>query len=130
MIGHVAMTQAQIVAYGLEASLVGRLQALAQGFGLWLREVQHAKACRNLVAHAGPAVLVLAIGKELVQELTLLQELSQASPATAVIVIGDTANPAVAALAWDLGARCVLQPPLPVELLAETVLRLLRAGQV
>jgi hypothetical protein len=94
---------------------------------VWLRDVQHVQACRNLLRQGGPAVLVLMLGKDLVHELTLLQEASLAVPDTAVIVVGDTANPGLAALAWDLGARCVLQPPLPLELLSDLVQRLLPA---
>ncbi len=123
-----AMKQAQILTYGLEAGLAGRVQAMAHEHGLWLRAVQHVDACRSAMRQGAPAVLVLMLGKDLVHELTLLQELSAATPDTAVIVVGDTDNPALAALAWDLGARCVLQPPLPIELLPEIVLRQLPAG--
>jgi DNA-binding NarL/FixJ family response regulator len=119
------MKQAQIVTYGLAPILAGQLQGLAHERGLWLREVQNVAACRSLAAIAGPAVLVLMLGKELVQELTLLQELGHASPNTAIVVVGDTNHPALAALAWDLGAHCVLQPPQPIELLPEIVARLL-----
>jgi DNA-binding NarL/FixJ family response regulator len=122
------MKQAQILTYGLAPAMAGRLQELAHERGLWLREVQNVAACRGLAAVAGPAVLVLVLGKDLTQELTLLQALSQASPETAVVVVGETDNPALAALAWDLGAKCVLQPPQPIELLPEIVSRLLSAG--
>ncbi len=122
------MKQAQILTYGLEPATAGRLHSLAHERGLWLREVQNIAACRSLMTVSGPAVLVLRLGKDLLQELTLLQELSQASPESAVVVVGEADNPALAALAWDLGARCVLQPPQPIELLPEIVLRLLPTG--
>jgi DNA-binding NarL/FixJ family response regulator len=122
------MKQAQIITYALDAGMAGRLQGLAHERGLWLREVQNVAACRSLAAVAAPTVLVLVLGKDVVQELTLLQELSQASPDTAVVVVGETDNPALAALAWDLGAHCVLQPPQPIELLPEIVSRLLPEG--
>jgi DNA-binding NtrC family response regulator len=121
------MKQAPIVACGLEPALAGRLQALAHERGLWIREVQHIKSCRNLVAEAPPVVLVLSLGKDVVQELTLLQVVSEASPETAVVVVGNADNPALAALAWDLGARCVMQPPQPMELVPEIVLRFVPA---
>lgn len=119
------MKQAQIITYGLDPVMAGRLQGLAHERGLWLREVQNVAACRSLAALAGPAVLVLRLGKDLLEELTFLQLLSQALPDTAVVVVGETDNPALAALAWDLGAHCVLQPPQPIELLPEIVSRLL-----
>jgi hypothetical protein len=46
-----------------------------------------------------------------------LQEVSQALPNTAVIVVGDSDYPALATLAWDLGASYVLQQPQPIEVL-------------
>ena len=123
------MKQAQIVTYRLEGGLAGRLQTLAHDRVVWLRDVQHVQACRSLLRQGGPAVVVLMVGKDLVHELTLLHDIGLASPETSVIVVGDTANPGLAALAWDLGARCVLQPPLPLELLPDIVLRLLPAGE-
>ena len=42
------------------------------------------------------------------------------------VLISDIKDiPTLAALAWDLGARCVLQPPQPIELLPEVVMRFL-----
>ncbi len=120
------MQQAQIIAYGLDGRLAALLQETAQAQGLWLREVQHARTCRNLL-QGGSAVLVVMLGRDLVQELTIVQEVAQASPDTAVIAVGDADHPALAALAWDLGARCVLQPPQPIELLPEVVMRFLSA---
>src|SRR5438046_1481459 len=119
------MQQAQIIAYGLDGRLAALLQETAQAQGLWLREVQHARTCRNLLRQAGPAVLVVMLGRDLSEALTIVYEVSQAAPDTAVIVVGDADHPALAALAWDLGARCVLQPPQPIELLPEIVLRFL-----
>jgi DNA-binding NtrC family response regulator len=119
------MQQAQIIAYGLDGRLAALLQETAQAQGLWLREAQHARTCRNLLRQAGPAVLVVMLGRDLAEAMTIVHEVSQGAPDTAVIVIGDTDYPALAALAWDLGARCVLQPPQPIELLPEIVMRFL-----
>jgi DNA-binding NtrC family response regulator len=123
------MQQAQILAYGMDSGQAARIQERVQAEGLWLREVQHLRACRSLLRRGGPAVVVVVLGRDVVQELTLVQQVGQAFPDTAVIVIGDIDHPALAALAWDLGARCVLQPPLSSEPLPELVLRLLRAGE-
>jgi DNA-binding NarL/FixJ family response regulator len=119
------MRQAQVLAYGVEGPVAGRLQELAQGRGLSLREVGNPRACLNLLRQGGPAVLVLKLGRNLVQELTLVQEVGSVFPEVSVVVFGDTDHPALAAFAWDLGAACVLFPPQPVELLPEVVLRLL-----
>jgi DNA-binding NtrC family response regulator len=123
------MQQAQIIAYGVEGRLAALLQETAQAEGLWLREVQHFRTCRNLLRQGGPAVLVVMLGRDLVAELTIVHEVGQASPDTAVIILGEADHPALAALAWDLGARCVLQPPQPIEQLPEIVMRFVAVEQ-
>jgi DNA-binding NtrC family response regulator len=119
------MKPATIIAYGIGEPLTAPLRAMAHDHGFSLRVVQHVEACQSLLTHGGPDVFVLVVGKDLVEELTLLQKIGQVSPEVATMVVGETSNPALAALAWDLGARCVLQPPQPLELLPEVVLRLL-----
>lgn len=121
------MQQVQIIAYGLDGRIAALVQQTAQSQGLWLREVRHARACRNLLRQGGPAVLIVMLGRDLVKELTLVHEAAHVSPDTAVIVLGDADQPALAAVAWDLGARCVLQPPQPMELLPEIVMGCLPA---
>jgi DNA-binding NarL/FixJ family response regulator len=123
------MQQAQIITYGVEERLVALLQELAQSRSIWVRTVQQERACRKLLRTGGAAVLIVALGRDLIRELTLLLDVTTECPQTAVVVVGDTDHPALAALAWDLGARCVLQPPLPIELLPETVLRLLAVSE-
>ena len=119
------MRQATVVSFGLQGAAAELLQALAARHGVWVRDVQQAKACRHLLRTGGPAVLVLKLGRDLEQELALLEETSRLSPDTATVVVGDTDHPAVAGLAWDLGARYVLFPPQPVELLGDIVFRFL-----
>jgi hypothetical protein len=123
------MNRAQILAYGLADPLLGRLKSAAQDHGLWLRDVQHLETCRNLLRQAEPPVLVLMVSKDILGELTVLQEVSQALPDTAVIVVGDSDYPALATLAWDLGASYVLQPPQPVEVLPDPLLRFVRHSE-
>jgi DNA-binding NtrC family response regulator len=117
------MQQAQILAYGADGPLASRLEELAQGQGLWLRSVQTLRACRGLLRRGGPGVLVVVLGRDLVHELTLLEEVSRTHPDTTLVVVGDTDHPALESLAWDLGAHCVLTPPRPVELLSDIVMR-------
>jgi DNA-binding NtrC family response regulator len=123
------MNRAQVLAYGLADPLLGRLKSAAQDPGFWLREVQHLETCRNLLRQAEPPVLVLMVSKDIFGELTILQEVSQAFPDTAVIVVGDHENPLLATLAWDLGASYVLQPPQPIEVLPDPLLRIVRRSE-
>jgi len=118
------MRHAQVLAFDVEDRLADLLRELAQANGLWLRPVRHAKTCINLLRQ-GADVLVLRLGKDLEREMTLLDQVSRLFPATRTVAIGNLPNPALAALAWDLGAAYVLFPPEPIEVLREVLLSLL-----
>ena len=117
------MRQAQIITYGLDPSVTGRLQKFAQDHGVWVRETQQIRACRNLLREGDTVVLIVMLGKDVIEELSLVERIGRAAPDIAVIVVSDADNPALASLAWDLGAICVLTPPQPVELLPDIVLK-------
>ncbi len=93
---------------------------------LWsLHEVRQAEACFRLLRRGGPGVLVLKLGRELERELRLLERISWLFPDASVVVMTETENAELAGLAWDLGARYVLQPPAGRERLPEIVAGLL-----
>ena len=119
------MRQAQIVTYGIDGVVADRLRELAEVRRIWLRETNHVPACRSLVQSAAPPVLVLVLGRDIERELALLEEIHATMPATAIIAIGEADNPALAGLAWDLGATFVLFPPMPVEVIGELLGRFL-----
>jgi hypothetical protein len=97
--------------------------------GWWLRPVNHLAACLRTLHEAGPAVLLLRLGSgDLVRELTLLERAAWLCPDAAVVVVGETANPTLAGLAWDLGASFVLFPPQPRDLLPDVVAGFLQAS--
>src|ERR1700722_16842515 len=107
------MQQTQVVTYGLHDVLAERLRELAQARRFWLRETSQFAACRNLVQTAPPSVFVLVLGRDVERELALLEQMHACQPGTATIVVGETDNPALAGLAWELGATFALFPPLP-----------------
>lgn len=121
------MRQAQVLVYESDGRLAQRLDVWAQIRKVWLRELRSVPSCLNALRRGGPGVLVLRLGRDLEQEMGLLEQVSWLFPDTASVVVGDTDNPILAGLAWDLGARCVLFPPQPVEILPEIVERLLPA---
>jgi DNA-binding NtrC family response regulator len=90
-----------------------------------LREPRRPEACLRLLRRGGPNVLVLRVGTDLHQELSLLDRVSGLYPDTATIVVGDADNPALRGLAWDLGAVAVLFPPQQRHYLVDIVSRLL-----
>ncbi|HLJ92164.1 MAG TPA: hypothetical protein VKU02_03130 [Gemmataceae bacterium] len=92
-----------------------------------LREPRRPEACLRLLERGGPSVVVLKVGTDLVQELTLLERIGWLFPDTATVVVADAANPVLADLAWDLGATLVLFPPQPRQALPEILGRLLES---
>jgi hypothetical protein len=119
------MQQAQVITYGIDGILAERLREMAQGQRIWLRETSLLSACRSLVQTSPLSVLVLALGSDLPAELALLEQVHACLPGTRVVVIGDADNPALAGLAWELGAAYALFPPTPAELINELVVRML-----
>src|SRR5690348_13746116 len=104
------MRHAEIVTFGIEDRVLDRLRRWADGHGLPVRPTQHARACFNVLRKARQAIAILRIGRDLEQELLLLERISSLLPETATIVIGTAPHPALANLAWDLGAACVSMP--------------------
>jgi DNA-binding NtrC family response regulator len=90
-----------------------------------LREPRRPESCLRLLERGSPTVLVLKVGTDLVQELTLLERVSWLFPDATTVVVGDAADAVLAGLAWDLGATLVLFPPQPRHYLIEILGRLL-----
>lgn len=119
------MRHAQILVYEKDGKLAETLRSLGKSRGIWLREVRQSKVCLEALARGGASVLVIKVGRDLERELALLEQTSRNFPDCRTIVVGDVDHPALADLAWDLGAAFVLLPPTPLELLPESVNHLL-----
>jgi hypothetical protein len=119
------MQQTQVLTYGIDGVLAERLRELAQAQRFWLRESSQVSACLNLVLTSPPSVFVLVLGRDLERELSLLEQVHASLPGTATIVVGEADNPALAGLAWELGATFALFPPTPMETITELVSKLL-----
>ncbi|MBM4068636.1 MAG: hypothetical protein FJ271_06780 [Planctomycetes bacterium] len=122
------MQLAQVLIYEKDGRLAESLRALSESRGIWVRELRQARACLDALARGGIGVLVLKIGRDLERELTLLQQAAWNFPDCRTVVVGDVDHPALADLAWDLGAAFVFMPPTPFNLLPEVVDRLLKSG--
>lgn len=119
------MRHAQVLVYESDGRLADLLRPRAEA-GRWrLRELRHLDACLSLLQRGGGSVLVLKVGRDLEQELALLERAARLFPDVPAVVVGDTNHPALAGLVWDLGARCVLFPPLLRDLLPDVVAGLL-----
>jgi len=78
-----------------------------------IREPRRLETCLGLLRKGGRSVLVVRLGRDLMQELRLLECVTWLFPETGTVVIGDAMSPALVDLAWDLGASLVfpLLPP-------------------
>jgi DNA-binding NtrC family response regulator len=115
------MRQRQVLVHESDGRLADALRERAQAHAWNLREVRHLRVCLGLLPQGQGSVLVLRVGRDLVRELTLLEQVSALFPETAVVVVAEADNPAVAQLAWDLGAKFVLPPAEVREELADVV---------
>lgn len=119
------MRYPQVLIYETDGRIAELLRREGKPRQWSLREPRRPEACLRLLRRGGPSVLLLKVGRDLVQELTLLDRVSWLFPDTATVVIGDSDNPALAGLIWDLGAALVLFPPQPRYALIDIISRLL-----
>lgn len=119
------MQMPQIVVYEKDGRLKLQLEGLAAQCRWALREARQPETCLRLLGRGGPAVLVVKAGRDLERELALLERAAWLYPDAPAVLVADGDRPALAGLAWDLGAACVLFPPQPRERLPEIVAGLL-----
>ena len=119
------MRYPQVLVYENDGRLAELLRRESEARRWSLREPRRQESCLRLLARGGPSVLVLKVGTDLTREFTLLERVSWLHPEAATVVAGDTENPALAGLAWDLGASFVLFPPFLRRELPEMVTRFL-----
>jgi hypothetical protein len=115
------MLHPQIIVYEWDGRLATLLRETAETHRWSLREPRQLGACLRLLRRGGPAVLVVRAGRNLEQELSLLERVAWLFPQTAAVLVGDAEQAPLAGLAWDLGAAYVLMPPQPRERLPDIV---------
>jgi DNA-binding NarL/FixJ family response regulator len=111
----------QLLIYRGDERLATVLEPRAAAERWTLRKPRDAAECLEALPRAAPAVLVLRVGRDLEDELTALSTVHQNYPDASIIVTGDSEQSALAGIAWDLGARFVLFPPLSRDLLPDVV---------
>jgi DNA-binding NarL/FixJ family response regulator len=106
--------------------LATELRELANKKHRWaLRETRQCESCLRLLRQEGPAILVIKVGRDVEQEMALLEQVGLHSPDTAVVALCETENRTLADLIWDCGASYVFCSPYPRERLVELVERLM-----
>jgi hypothetical protein len=122
------MRHPQLLIFEYDSRLSQLLQSLAQSQSWSLAPVRDPAACLRLLQHGTPSTLVLKMGRDLEREAALLEQVTWQYPDTATIVVGDLDHSPLASLAWDLGAACVLFPPMPRDHLPAIVAGLMTAA--
>ena len=121
------MRHPQLLIFRGDGRLAALLEPTAAAAKWWFRKPQDLAECLEVLPRGGPSVVVLRPGRDLEGELTALERIRRSFPEAAVVVVGEADQAALAGLAWDLGARFVLFPPLPRDLLPAVVTGLLTA---
>lgn len=112
------MQHPQIVVYESDGWLAEQVRELARENSWLVRESRQPEACLNLLLESRPAVVLLKLERKLVDELSLLQTLHERVPDRPIAVFSDVKldnsaqRASLAGLAYDLGARYVMFPPL------------------
>ena len=127
------MKHPQVVVSESDGWLADQVRRLAADHAWLVRESRHADACLNLLADSRPAVLLLRLERELMDGLTLLGQVAERAPDCPVVLVSDVKmegaeqRAQLAALAFDLGARYVLFPPLQQPVIEDLVAGLMEA---
>ena len=112
----------------------GRLAALLRplaGPNHWsFREARQPAECLRLLSAnpGGPAVVVVRIGRDLEQEMALVEQVGWRHPSAAAVVVGGAEHARLVGTAWDLGAAYVHVPPSAKEGLVAVVAGLMNVA--
>lgn len=123
----------QVVVFESDGWLADQVRRLAAEHAWLVRECRRPDACLGLLADSRPAVLLLRLERELHGGLTLLGQVSERAPDCPVVLVSDVKmegaeqRAQLSALAFDLGARYVLFPPLQQPVIEDLVAGLLGA---
>lgn len=129
----IVMDHPQLVVFERDGWLAEQVRGLAQENSWLLREPRQAEACLDLVVETRASLLLLKLQRALIDEFRLLALLRERAPDCPVVVCSDLKldsvgqRAALAALAYDLGARYVMFPPLTQNLLEDVVSGLMTA---
>lgn len=123
------MRHPQLLVYETDRRLATMLQRLADKRNWLLREPRQLSAVLRLFDRGGPGVLVLRLSRDAERELAMLEQLSWLHPDAAILLVADSEQTRLFALAWDLGVRWIFLPPHTRERLEEMVVGLMQPFQ-
>jgi hypothetical protein len=111
----------ELVIYERDGRLARVLEATAGTHRWALRQPRRIEGCMELLRQGGPAIVLIGLSSDLEAEFGLFRTIREFHPDVSVIVVGSTEHPALADLAWDLGARYVHFPPEPRDRIVDVV---------
>jgi len=122
--------QLEQIAGDHDLTLAQLCEPIARQHGWLMREPRQRPACISLLQQERCSVLILKLERKLVDEMGLLEQIDAMTPDVPVIVVNEVKldsdqRNALTALAYDLGARCVLFPPYPRSMLESVVERMM-----
>jgi|DewCreStandDraft_4_1066084.scaffolds.fasta_scaffold207569_2 DNA-binding NtrC family response regulator len=117
----------QIIIMENDGTIAVQLKPLATDHRWLLREPRQAPACLEMLRTARPAVLVSRLGRHLLRELTLLDQVCTEAPDVPVLVVLDTDDLVLMSIVFELGATYVLMPPASRKILPSLVESMLLA---
>jgi DNA-binding response OmpR family regulator len=123
----------QVVVYESDGTLAGMVRKLAADHQWLVRESRQPEACLNLLVESRPSLLLLQLEGELLDGMTLLGQVAEQAPDCPVVLVSDVKmegadqRAQLSALAFDLGARYVLFPPLQQPVIEDLVTGLMEA---
>jgi DNA-binding NarL/FixJ family response regulator len=116
------MKHPQLLIHESDGRLAAELRELANKKHRWaLRETRQRESCLRLLRREGPSVLVIKIGRDVEQEMALLEQVGWQSPDTQIVAVCDIENPTLANLIRDCGACYIFNSPYPRERLIALV---------
>ena len=127
------MRHPQIVVYETDGWLAAQIAETSRDHGWIVRESRRPEDCLAFLREARPAILLLKLERKLTDELGLLATVNEKVPDCPVVVFSDVKldgaqqRTNLAALAYDLGARHVMFPPLTQIFIDDLVVGLMTA---
>lgn len=115
----------QLIIYETDGRLARMLEGTAGTHRWALRQPRRVESCLRLLRRGGPAILVVKLENDLESPLTVVERTTWLYPEAVLVIVTERDDAVLSELAWDLGARSVLAPPQPRELLLDVVAHLM-----
>lgn len=127
------MQHPQIVIYEADGWLAAQVVELARENSWLIRESRQPEACLALLRDNRPAVLLVKLERKMIDEFKLIALIRERVPDCPIAVFSDVKfegaaqRASLAGLAYDLGVRYVMFPPLTKTLVEDVAAGLMQA---